>query len=120
MAPSDQYMLNQLSVATPEDIQVILLTGVLRFLHLLTQALGSKDFDTVAAQSIKITNILLHLESMLVPGTPVSGNLERLYGSWLGILKSNGSRKHLLLSQMAGEVTEIRAAWAQKAREPGK
>jgi flagellar protein FliS len=112
--PTNQYLVQRINGATPEQLVVILLEGAQKFLMQAIAATRMRDIQTKARMVNKVSAIIeeLTLRLDLDEGGELVGNLASIYEWWLRELFS-GSQKNQpeRLESIVFQMAEMRVTW---------
>jgi len=113
---ADQYLVQRIEGASPEQLTALLLEGGQRFLNLTLQAMKSRDLPNQAKYVNRVADIIVGLKERLnhEDGGEVVENLIRIYDWWMnelfdGAMKNQPERLQMILNQMG----EFRATWEE-------
>ena len=110
------YQENQILMASPKQLIVLLYDGCIKQLKLAEFALAEKKFDEVNANLIKAQNIVQELKNTLnhAEGGEVAQNLDELYNYILsGMIQANVSKDAMLIRKYRGMIEDLRETWIQ-------
>jgi flagellin-specific chaperone FliS len=113
--PLDIYLLNQINGASPERMQIMLLSRAAILVKELMIALNDTKWELANTLTTKIANIIEHLVHYLAPNdSDLTKNLLSIYMLWNSILFSptdpeQGSK----LGAMATHMMELADTWHQ-------
>lgn len=113
--PLDAYLLNQIQSASPERMQIMLLSRAAILVKELMLALHDRKWEQANILTTKIANIIEHLVHYLAPNdSDLTVNLLSIYMLWNSILFSptdpeQGSK----LGAMATHMMELADTWHQ-------
>ena len=65
--PSDAYLQNAVMTATPEQLQMMLYDGAIRFARQAREAMVNKDFETACEKLLRVQRIVTELKNGLRP-----------------------------------------------------
>lgn len=114
MTPTEAYILNDINGASPEKLQVLLLTGVYRNISKLITALEKRDFESISISINKTSLIIDELsEHVAASETELANNLRKTYTWWNTILfrQSDFNLKISELQKILAHILELRRAW---------
>lgn len=110
----DEYLLQRIQSASPEQLVALLLEGAQRFVAQAVQACGRKD---VPARAQAINRALFIVEELLQrlnhdAGTEVVENLTRIYDWWTWELVDASSGNHVArLERVSRQMGDLRESW---------
>ncbi|HEX9080668.1 MAG TPA: flagellar export chaperone FliS [Holophagaceae bacterium] len=119
---NDQYLVQRINGATPQQLVALLLEGSQRFLNQAMQAMERKDFG---AKAHYVNRVLAIVEELVIRldhenGGELAGNLVRVYDWWTReILQAGASKDVRRLERIHWQMGELRQAWEQ-ADQPRK
>lgn len=113
---ADQYLLQRLEGASPEQLHAMLLEAGQKFLGLAIVAMNNRDTAAKSRHFSRVSAIIVELRGRLnhEEGGELVLNLTRIYQWWIDVLfesslKNEPERLQLILNQMA----EMRATWEE-------
>ena len=116
---ADQYLVQRIQGASPEQLAALLLEGGQRFINLILQAMKGNDLADQARYVNRTSDIIFALEEQLnhEDGGEVAHNLSRIYDWWTRELfdaaqKNEPARLQLIFKHMG----ELRETWEELHR----
>jgi flagellar secretion chaperone FliS len=116
---ADQYLVQRIQGASPEQIAAMLLEGGQRFLNLAMKAMKGHDLPSQARYVNRAADIILGLRERLnvEEGGELVENLIRIYDWWTnelfdGAMKNQPERLQMISHHMG----ELRATWEELHR----
>ncbi|MBP1626000.1 MAG: Flagellar biosynthesis protein FliS [Holophagaceae bacterium] len=116
---ADQYLIQRIQGASPEQVAAMLLEGGQRFLSLAIQAMKARNLIEQANYVGRVADIIFGLKERLnhEQGGEVVENLIRIYDWWTeelyeGALNDQPQRLQLIFAQMG----EFKTTWEQLHR----
>ena len=113
---AEQYLVQRVQGASPEQLVAMLLEGGQRFLNLAMTAMRNHDIPGKARHLHRVSDIILELGVRLnhEDGGEVVTNLDRIYDWWMrelfeGAQNDRPEKLQLIQTQMG----EMRATWEQ-------
>lgn len=113
---ADQYLVQRIQGASPEQLVAMLLEGGQRFLNLALQAMKTRDLPNQARYVNRVADIIIGLKERLNhdDGGELVENLIRIYDWWMdelfdAAMKNQPERLQVISSQMG----EMRATWEE-------
>jgi flagellar protein FliS len=117
---ADQYLVQLVQGASPEQLVAMLLDGAQRFLNQVVDAINKRDIPTKARYVNRVSDIIEELILRLNhdEGGELVTNLTRIYEWWMNELfdasqKNQPERLELILRQMG----EMRDTWEELHRK---
>lgn len=116
---ADQYLVQRVQGASPEQLVALLLEGGQRFLNLALQSMKARDLPNQARYVNRVADIIVGLKEMLnhEEGGELVENLIRIYDWWTdelfdGALKNQPERLQSIITHMS----ELRTTWEELHR----
>lgn len=113
---ADQYLVQRIQGASPEQLVAMLLEGGQRFLNLALQAMKTRDLPNQARYVNRVADIIIGLKERLNldDGGELVENLIRIYDWWMdelfdAAMKNQPER----LQVISGQMGEMRATWEE-------
>jgi flagellar protein FliS len=116
---TDQYLLQRIQSASPEQMAALLLEGAQRFINLTLQAMRQRNLQDQARHTNRVADILVELKDRLnrEGGGEVVDNLTRIYDWWLDeIFDAAQKNQPERLQRMATLMGELRETWEELHR----
>lgn len=116
---SDQYLLQRIQTASPEQMTALLLEGAQRFLNQTLDAIQQKNLSEQARLTNRVADILVELKARLnhEGGGEVVANLIRIYDWWLDeVFEGAQTSQPERLKRILGQMGEIRESWEELHR----
>ena len=113
---SDQYLVQRVMGASPEQLMAILLEGAQRFLGQAVQAMERRDFPAKAHGLNKASAIVdeLVLRLDLEQGGELAQNLLRLYDWWAREIVDAGAKLEAdRIERISRQMGDLRQSWEQ-------
>jgi flagellar secretion chaperone FliS len=113
---ADQYLVQRIQGASPEQLVALLLEGGQRFINLALQAMKNHDLPSQGRYVNRAADIIFGLKERLnyEEGGEVVENLVRIYDWWTnelfeGAMKNQPERLQLIFNQMG----EFKSTWEE-------
>jgi flagellar protein FliS len=116
---SDQYLLQRIQGASPEQMAAILLEGGQRFIKLTLEAMTQKNLTEQARCTNRTADIILELKERLNhnEGGEVVDNLVRIYDWWVDEVFNGAQRNEPeRLQRVSTLMGELRETWEELHR----
>ena len=116
VAQSDNYLLQRIIGATPEQLCVLLLEGAQRFLLL---AIGATKSRNVAEKAKYVNRVSAIIEELMIQlnhdeESELVINLSRIYEWWMNqIFEASRANKPETLELVYTQIGDIKATWEQ-------
>ena len=113
---NDQYLVQRVMGASPEQLVALLLEGAQRFLTQAVQAIGRKDYAAKGQSLNKVSAILEELEVRLdlEQGGELAQNLFRVYDWWSHeVMEASASLDPSRLERVSAQMGDMRQSWEQ-------
>ena len=113
---AEQYLIQRIQGASPEQLVAMLLEGGQRFLNQAITAMKNRDIPGKARHLHRVSDIILELTVRLnhEDGGELVGNLDRIYDWWMRELfdaaQMNQPERLQLIQRQMGE---MRATWEE-------
>ena len=113
---ADQYLLQRIESASPEQLHAMLLEAGQKFLIHAIDAMNANDLPAKARHFSRVTEIIIELSGRLnqEQGGELVANLTRIYSWWIDVL-FDASQKNLPepLQVVQKQMGEMRASWEE-------
>ncbi|HWQ07980.1 MAG TPA: flagellar export chaperone FliS [Holophaga sp.] len=116
---ADQYLVQRIQGASPEQLVAMLLEGGQRFIGLVLQAMKDHDLPNQARYVNRVSDIIVGLRERLNfdDGGELVENLARIYDWWMnelfdGAMKGEPER----LQRISGQMGEFKETWEELHR----
>jgi flagellar secretion chaperone FliS len=113
---ADQYLVQRVQGASPEQLVALLLEGGQKFINLALAAMKNKDVPGKARYVNRVSDIILELNLRLnrEDGGELVTNLNRIYNWWTNELY-DGARKNQpeRLEMIRNQMGEMRNTWEE-------
>jgi flagellar secretion chaperone FliS len=108
--------------ADPRRLVVMLFEAAVRFLYQAREAMARRDYEKQCGAIIRVQDILSELTCALDPDAgEIAGQLRALYSYIYGQLVEANLHDDLeLLGAIAGQVEQMRDAWAEAERQQSR
>jgi flagellar protein FliS len=116
---ADQYLVQRISGASPEQLIVMLLEGGQRFLTQAMTAMANRDIPSKARLVNRVSAIIEELMVRLnhEDGGDLVTNLTRLYEWWLNeLFEGSQNNQPERLARIHRQMGEVRSSWEELAR----
>jgi flagellar secretion chaperone FliS len=113
---ADQYLVQRINGASPEQLAAMLLEGAQRFLAQALVAMGKRDIPAKARLVNRVSAIIEELMVQLnhEQGGELVGNLTRLYEWWLSeLFQGSQSNQADRLERVFRQMGELRGTWEE-------
>lgn len=115
--PYQQYAQNQITMATPEELTLMLFKGTVKFINFAIKAVEDKDIQESHNNIIKTQNIYYELISTLDTKYPISENLANLYNYIIKLLTEANIKKDKAKLEEALEMSkEFVVTWEEAVK----
>ena len=116
---TDQYLLQRIQGASPEQMAAILLEGGQRFINQTLEALRQKNLAEQARCTNRTADIILELKERLnhEDGGQVVENLVRIYDWWVDEVFNGAQRNEpQRLQRVSTQMGELKETWEELHR----
>lgn len=113
---ADQYLLQRIQGASPEQMAALLLEGGQKFINLIRQAMAQKNLMDQARYSNRTADIILELKERLnhEEGGEVVDNLVRIYDWWINeVFEGTQNNQPERLERVSTLMGELRETWEE-------
>jgi flagellar secretion chaperone FliS len=117
---ADQYLVQRVQSASPEQLVALLLEGGQKFLNQALVAMKNKDIPAKARSLNRVSDILIELAARLnhQEGGELVGNLIRVYDWWMRELFEGSQRNQPeRLTMIRNQMGEMRDTWEELHRK---
>lgn len=116
---TDQYLLQRIQAASPEQMAALLLEGGQRFINLTLVAIEQKNLTEQARCTNRVADIILELKERLnhQDGGEVVENLDRIYDWWINEVFDGAQNGQLeRLKRVSALMGEMKETWEELHR----
>lgn len=120
---ADQYLLQRIQSASPEQMAALLLEGGQRFINLTLEAMRQKNLLDQAKHTNRTADIILELKERLnrEDGGEVVDNLTRIYDWWVDeVFDAAQKNQPERLQRVSTLMGELRETWEELHRRKTK
>lgn len=113
---TDQYLVQRVQAASPEQLIAILLEGGQKYLNLVLAAMSANDIPTKARHANRVSDIILELNIRLnrEEGGELVANLGRIYERWMDVLfEATRNNQPARLELVKAQMGELRGSWEE-------
>lgn len=112
--PYDQYKQNNVMLASPEELTLMLYNGAVKFTNQAMYAIDEKNISKAHEAIMRVRDIIMELNMTLDMKYEISGQLRALYNYIIRLLTEANIRKEKVHLQEALElITELRDTWKE-------
>lgn len=116
---SEQYLLQRIQSASPEQMVALLLEGAQRFIKLTVEAIHQRNFLDQARYTNRVGDIILELRERLnhEDGGETVQNLIRIYDWWVDAVFRGAHQNDVrVLEHVSAQMGEFRETWEELHR----
>lgn len=112
--PHLAYSTHSILTAKPEELNLMLYNGLIRFLIQANKAIEEKNIQKAHDSLIRAENILLEFRNTIKPGYAISTPLRSLYDyMYRRLVTANLRKDAAIVTEVLGHATKIRDSWSQ-------
>ena len=112
--PYDQYKQNNVMLASPEELTLMLYNGGIKFTNQAMYAIDEKNIAKAHEAIMRVREVIMELNFTLDMKYEISGQLRSLYNYIITLLTEANIRKEKVYLQEALElITELRDTWKE-------
>lgn len=113
----NQYKVNSVFTATPEELTLMLYNGLVKFLMQAQAGIEEKNIEKASNSIMKAQDIIVHFRNTLDMKYDVSQELDSLYDYMYGrLVEANIRKDGEIASEVLEMVKELRDTWGQAVK----
>lgn len=116
--PYQKYQKQAVTTARPEELTLMLYSGLVKYIRLSKQALDHNQFEEAHRNNLRAQDILSELMVTLKPEYEISNSLLPLYDYMkTRLIEANVKKNHELLQEVEGFAVELVESWTEAMKK---
>lgn len=112
--PYQQYRIDAVMTASPEELTLMLYDGIIRFLNQAKEAILSQDMQTAHEKLLRVQDILNELNATLDRSYDISSNLASIYDYLIRkVVQANIKKDVGYIDEVLEFARDLRNTWQQ-------